>query len=74
MLEGTSLPASVRQQFRHYAELLLVFQRELPFDSLPRHAPLRHPRHPARTSARRSVRNLESCGGRGPVRPARPAP
>ncbi|MFG2681059.1 SDR family oxidoreductase [Streptomyces sp. NPDC048392] len=33
MLESTSLPASVRQRFRHYAELLLVFQRELPFDS-----------------------------------------
>ncbi|WP_031033531.1 SDR family oxidoreductase [Streptomyces sp. NRRL F-5650] len=33
MLEGTSLPASVRQRFRHYAELLLVFQRELPFDT-----------------------------------------
>ncbi|WP_217169680.1 SDR family oxidoreductase [Streptomyces sp. AC512_CC834] len=33
MLEGTSLPASVRQRFQHYAELLLVFQRELPFDS-----------------------------------------
>ncbi|HET9380244.1 MAG TPA: SDR family oxidoreductase, partial [Streptomyces sp.] len=33
MLEGTSLPASVRQRFQHYAELLLVFQRELPLDS-----------------------------------------
>ncbi|MYS49220.1 ketoreductase, partial [Streptomyces sp. SID6013] len=33
MLEGTSLPASVRRRFRHYAELLLVFQRELPFDT-----------------------------------------
>ncbi|AQS70762.1 SDR family oxidoreductase [Streptomyces pactum] len=33
MLEGTSLPASVRRRLEHYAELLLVFQRELPFDT-----------------------------------------
>ncbi|MGW0818155.1 SDR family oxidoreductase [Streptomyces viridiviolaceus] len=33
MLEGTSLPGSVRRRFEHYAELLLVFQRELPLDS-----------------------------------------
>jgi nucleoside-diphosphate-sugar epimerase len=33
MLEGTSLPGSVRRRFEHYAELLLVFQRELPFDT-----------------------------------------
>ncbi|MFH9733358.1 SDR family oxidoreductase [Streptomyces sp. NPDC017260] len=33
MLEGTALPASVRRRLEHYAELLLVFQRELPFDT-----------------------------------------
>ncbi|MEV0641469.1 SDR family oxidoreductase [Streptomyces sp. NPDC050619] len=33
MLEGTSMPASMRQRLQHYAELLLVFQRELPFAS-----------------------------------------
>ncbi|MEG3628042.1 SDR family oxidoreductase [Streptomyces poriticola] len=33
MLEGTALPASLRRRLEHYAELLLVFQRELPFDS-----------------------------------------
>jgi nucleoside-diphosphate-sugar epimerase len=33
MLAGTALSGSVRQRFRYYAELLLVFQRELPFDS-----------------------------------------
>ncbi|MFV0137300.1 SDR family oxidoreductase [Streptomyces sp. HMX87] len=33
MLEGTSLPASLRRRLEHYAELLLVFQRELPFDT-----------------------------------------
>ncbi|MER6346429.1 SDR family oxidoreductase [Streptomyces sp. NPDC001595] len=33
MLEGTALPGSMRQRFRHYAELLLVFQSELPLDS-----------------------------------------
>jgi nucleoside-diphosphate-sugar epimerase len=33
MLEGTSMPASVRQRLQHYAELLLVFQSELPFAS-----------------------------------------
>ncbi|MEU3900851.1 SDR family oxidoreductase [Streptomyces sp. NPDC045251] len=31
MLEGTSLPASLRRRLECYAELLLVFQRELPF-------------------------------------------
>jgi nucleoside-diphosphate-sugar epimerase len=33
MLEGTALPESLRKRFRYYAELLLVFQRELPFES-----------------------------------------
>ncbi|MFH8242122.1 SDR family oxidoreductase [Streptomyces sp. NPDC018321] len=33
MLEGTSLPASLRRRLEYYAELLLVFQRELPFDT-----------------------------------------
>jgi hypothetical protein len=33
MLEGTALPGSMHQRFRYYAELLLVFQRELPFDT-----------------------------------------
>ncbi|WP_030266148.1 SDR family oxidoreductase [Streptomyces violens] len=33
MLEGTSLPESMRRRFQYYAELLLVFQRELPFAS-----------------------------------------
>lgn len=33
MLEGTSLPEPMRKRLRYYAELLLVFQRELPFDS-----------------------------------------
>ncbi|MDH6623278.1 nucleoside-diphosphate-sugar epimerase [Streptomyces sp. LBL] len=33
LLEGTAMPAPVRQRLRHYAELLLVFQRELPFAS-----------------------------------------
>ncbi|AEW97959.1 MULTISPECIES: SDR family oxidoreductase [Streptomycetaceae] len=33
MLEGTALPETMRKRFRYYAELLLVFQRELPFDS-----------------------------------------
>ncbi|MGC9542249.1 SDR family oxidoreductase [Streptomyces sp. UG1] len=33
MLEGTALPESTRRRFQHYAELLLVFQRELPFDT-----------------------------------------
>ncbi|MFE6311999.1 SDR family oxidoreductase [Streptomyces rochei] len=33
MLEGTALPTAVRRRLEHYAELLLVFQRELPFDT-----------------------------------------
>ncbi|MEV0598662.1 SDR family oxidoreductase [Streptomyces sp. NPDC050315] len=33
MLEDTPLPRSMRQRFQSYAELLLVFQRELPFDT-----------------------------------------
>jgi nucleoside-diphosphate-sugar epimerase len=33
MLEGTALPGSMRRRLRYYAELLLVFQSELPFDS-----------------------------------------
>lgn len=33
MLEGTALPESMRKRFRYFAELLLVFQRDLPFDS-----------------------------------------
>ncbi|MBD0421451.1 SDR family oxidoreductase [Streptomyces sp. TRM S81-3] len=33
MLEGTSLPGALRRRLQHYAELLLVFQRELPFDT-----------------------------------------
>ncbi|WTO48965.1 SDR family oxidoreductase [Streptomyces chartreusis] len=33
MLEGTALPEATRRRFQHYAELLLVFQRELPFDT-----------------------------------------
>ncbi|MEU9638144.1 SDR family oxidoreductase [Streptomyces tendae] len=33
MLEGTSLPASLRRRLEYFAELLLVFQRELPFDT-----------------------------------------
>ncbi|CAM5470997.1 SDR family oxidoreductase [Streptomyces fumanus] len=33
ILAGTALPGPVHQRFRYYAELLLVFQRELPFDT-----------------------------------------
>jgi nucleoside-diphosphate-sugar epimerase len=33
MLEGTAMPGSMRRRLRYYAELLLVFQSELPFDS-----------------------------------------
>ncbi|MEV2211852.1 SDR family oxidoreductase [Streptomyces sp. NPDC050997] len=33
MLQGTAMPASLRRRLQHYAELLLVFQRELPFAS-----------------------------------------
>ncbi|MBC7272886.1 MAG: SDR family oxidoreductase [Streptomyces sp.] len=33
MLEGTALPGKMRQRFQHYAELLLCFQTELPFDT-----------------------------------------
>ncbi|ANB05163.1 ketoreductase [Streptomyces ambofaciens] len=33
LLEGTSLPSAVRKRLQYYAELLLVFQRELPFDT-----------------------------------------
>ncbi|MDT0380546.1 SDR family oxidoreductase [Streptomyces sp. DSM 42041] len=33
LLDGTALPARTRKQFRNYAELLLVFQRALPFET-----------------------------------------
>ncbi|MFF9282534.1 SDR family oxidoreductase [Streptomyces griseosporeus] len=33
LIEGPSFPESLRRRFRTYAELLLVFQRSLPFDS-----------------------------------------
>ncbi|GAA4815880.1 SDR family oxidoreductase [Streptomyces ziwulingensis] len=59
MLEGTSLPSAVRQRFRYYAELLLVFQSDLPFDSS-----LGEPdcgTHVTHTDIRAAlVRNLES--------------
>lgn len=70
MLEGTALSGSVRQRFRYYAELLLVFQSELPFDSSlggphcgtrPTHGDIRDA----------LVRNLESWAD---DRAARPAP
>lgn len=33
LIEGPAFPESLRRRFRTYAELLLVFQRALPFDS-----------------------------------------
>ncbi|AWW40836.1 ketoreductase [Streptomyces sp. AS58] len=65
MLEGTSLPESVRRRFQHYAELLLVFQSELPFDSS-----LGEPHcgtRPTHSDIRAAlVRNLESWAAEHP--------
>ncbi|MFD5569253.1 phosphatidylglycerol lysyltransferase domain-containing protein [Streptomyces cadmiisoli] len=65
LLEGTSLPESVRRRFQHYAELLLVFQSELPFDSSlgEPHCGTR-PTHSEIRSA--LVRNLESWAAEHP--------
>ncbi|TDT39190.1 male sterility protein [Streptomyces sp. BK208] len=74
MLEGTSLPASLRRRLEHHAELLLVFQRDLPFDTS-----LGEPdcgTRPTRTDIRAAlVRNAESWAGdrAGPLTPNRAA-
>lgn len=72
MLEGTSLTGSVRQRFRYYAELLLVFQRELPFDSSLGEPPCGA--RPTRADIRTAlVRNLESWSADRPAPRRRPA-
>ncbi|WP_405578814.1 SDR family oxidoreductase [Streptomyces sp. NBC_01092] len=70
MLEGTALPQATRRRFQHYAELLLVFQRELPFDtSLGRpHCGTRLSHADIRAAL---VRNLESWADDHPALLAR---
>ncbi|MFF3940987.1 SDR family oxidoreductase [Streptomyces phaeofaciens] len=71
LLEGPSFPASVRRRLQDYAELLLVFQRELPFAS---HLGAPHcGTAPTRAAIRSAlVRNVECwAAGRGGLRQLR---
>ncbi|WEO99871.1 SDR family oxidoreductase [Streptomyces sp. FXJ1.172] len=71
LLEGPSFPESVRRRLQDYAELLLVFQRELPFES---HLGTPHcGTAPTRAAIRSALeRNVECwAAGRGGLRQLR---